>query len=429
MTRGRDFLGIRSFATRVDHLALGSILGLLLVSWVTLYSVTHVPVPEGFGAGLEVGRGIFARQLIWTGIGLLALYLGFWVPFRLLEATAYVQYVAVLALLIVVLLLPHRAEVERWIVIGPAQFQPSEFAKMAIIFALARYLAKLRGDVNQLRHLIPPVLLVLVPVVLILKQPNLGTALVFFAILIPMLFWRGLRLLHLALLTSPAIFFLLHLYLRTQHHGLWWPWAVCVAVLFGSTLLRRRYVLVSVVMLALNIGVHWLEPALWAQLKPYQQRRIVTFFQPELDVLGQGYHVAQSKIAVGSGGLLGKGFMEGTQKELAFLPERHTDFIFSVVGEEFGFLGALVVLGLFALLVARAISFASRARNDFVRYTAFGIAAYVLFQVTQNVGMTIGLFPVAGIPLPLVSYGGSSLVVTLFLIGVLLNLGARWREY
>lgn len=425
----RDVLGLRSFGQRVDHLALGAILGLLLVSMVTLYSVTHAPVPDGYDPALDVGQGVFARQLIWVGLGLVALYAGFWVPFRLLETTAYAQYVGILVLLVVVLLLPHKADVERWIVLGPLQFQPSEFAKVAIIFVLARYLASLRGDINQLRYLIPSFLIVLPPVVLILKQPNLGTALVFFAILVPMLFWRGLRLLHLALLASPGVFFLLHLYLRTQLGGIWWPWLACVLALFVVTLVRRRYLIENIAALALNLGVHWFEPFVWNHIKPYQQRRIVTFFEPELDMLGQGYHVAQSKIAVGSGGLFGKGFLAGTQKELAFLPERHTDFIFSVLGEEFGLFGALVVLALFAVLVLRGVSFASRARNDFVRYTAFGIAAYLLFQVMQNVGMTIGLFPVAGIPLPLVSYGGSSILVTLFLMGVLLNLGARWREY
>jgi rod shape determining protein RodA len=332
-------------------------------------------------------------------------------------------------LLTVVLMMPHRAGVERWIVLGPLQFQPSEFAKVAIIFVLARYLAHLRGDINRLRHLLPALAIVVPPVVLILKQPNLGTALVFFAILVPMLLWRGLRLHHIALLASPALLFVLHLWLRTQHGGIWWPWLVLVLVLFAVTLWRRLYLFENIVVFGFNLSVHWLEPFLWSQLHDYQQRRISTFFQPELDLLGQGYHVAQSKIAVGSGGILGKGFMEGTQKELAFLPERHTDFIFSVVGEEFGFLGAVLVLALFAALIVRGIAFASRARNPFVRSAAFGIVAYLLFQVMQNIGMTVGLFPVAGIPLPLVSYGGSSLLVTMFLLGVLLNLGARWREY
>jgi rod shape determining protein RodA len=317
---------------------------------------------------------------------------------------------------------------ERWIRLGPVQFQPSEFAKIAVVFVLARYLARSQGDGNRLRNLILPLCIVLPTVGLILRQPDLGTSLVFFAILGPLLYWRGLKLWHMLLLVSPGISFLLHLYFRTQHATLW-PWLVFVALVFGVTLWRRLYLLENICILVVNASVHVLEPMLWERLREYQQQRIVSFFDPSIDPMGQGYHVAQSKIAVGAGGFLGQGFMEGTQKELAFLPARHTDFIFSVVGEEFGFVGAALVVSLFALLVLRGIGFAARARNGFVRYAAFGITSYVMFQVTQNVGMTVGLLPVTGIPLPLVSYGGSSLLVTLFLMGVLLNLGARWREY
>lgn len=419
-------LGTRRFVERVDRTALAAILALLAISLVTLYSVTHVSSPSS--DFLVVGQGIFWRQIMWIVLGLGALYLGFWVPYRLLEASAWLQYGAALVLLLVVLFIGRGADVERWIRIGPFQFQPSEFAKVSIIFVLARYMAGSQGDGNRLRSLILPLLIVLLPVALILKQPDLGTALVFFAILVPMLFWRGLHPLHLLLLGSPAIGFLLHLYCRTQY-GQVWPWLVFVLGVFGLVLWQRVHTFENITIFLFNLGIHFLDPMLWARLRPYQQQRILSFFDPQVDQLGQGYHVAQSKIAVGAGGLLGRGFMEGTQKELAFLPARHTDFIFSVVGEEFGLVGGLLVLALFSILVLRGISFAARARNPFVRYASFGISSYILFHVIQNVGMTVGLIPVTGIPLPLVSYGGSSLLVTLFLLGVLLNLGTRWREY
>jgi rod shape determining protein RodA len=428
MNTSEGFLGARRFVGRVDRPALFAILGLLLLSSVTLYSVTHAPVTEGGNRALDVGQNVFLRQLAWIGIGLAALYLGYLVPYRLLEASAWLQYGTVLVLLGLVLVIGGASDVERWIRIGPFQFQPSEFAKIAVIFVLARYLAGFKGDINRLHNLVIPLLVVLPPVFLILHQPDLGTALVFFAILIPMLFWRGLRFLHIVLLGAPCISLLLHLYFRTQHQTVW-PWLVFVGLVFGLTLWQRRYLLENLLVFLFNVGVHWLEPMFWNRLRPYQQQRILSFFSPELDPLGHGYHVEQSKIAVGSGGFLGQGFMEGTQKELAFLPARHTDFIFSVVGEEFGFIGAVLALGLFAVLLFRGVAFAARARNPFVRHAAFGIVAYISFQVVQNVGMTIGLLPVTGIPLPLVSYGGSSLLVTLFLLGVLLNLGTRWREY
>jgi rod shape determining protein RodA len=201
-----DWMGAKRFLERVDPVALGAILGLLGLSLVILYSITHAPCAAEMQS-LQVSQGIFSRQVAWVTMGLLALYIGYWVPFRLLEATAWAQYGLVMILLTVVLMMPHRAGVERWIVLGPLQFQPSEFAKVAIIFVLARYLAHLRGDINRLRHLLPALAIVVPPVVLILKQPNLGTALVFFAILVPMLLWRGLRLHHIALLASPALLF------------------------------------------------------------------------------------------------------------------------------------------------------------------------------------------------------------------------------
>jgi rod shape determining protein RodA len=330
---------------------------------------------------------------------------------------------------VVVLSMPHRMGAERWIILGPLQFQPSEIGKAVVIFALAHWFARRAGDVNQIRNMIVPALLVLVPFVLVLRQPDLGTGLVFIAILVPMLFWAGLEPVHVVLLASPALNLVVHLWFRARGESSMWFWIAMMAVMAGVMVWRRRHWVENGILLALNAGIRFLESAVWERLHDYQRKRIETFFFPDLDRLGQGYHVAQSKIAVGSGGFLGKGFMEGTQKELAFLPARHTDFIFSVIGEEFGILGAFVVLALFGVLLARGITFAARARNPFARHAAFGIVAYIAFQMTQNIGMTVGLFPVAGIPLPLVSYGGSSLAMTLFLLGVLLNLGRSWKEY
>lgn len=429
MTTQSGILGVRRFLEHVDRPAFAAILGLLAVSVVTLYSITHAPVPESGNRALEVGTGVFTRQIVWIVIGLVALFVGFTIPYRVYEATVWFQYGLVLVLLVLVLSMPHRMGAERWIVLGPFQFQPSEIGKAVLIFALAHHFANRKGDVNHLRNLLLPMAIVLPPFLLILKQPDLGTGLVFVAITIPMLFWAGMHPLHVLLLASPGFNVVLHLYCRTRGWDPLWVWIGMLVLVAGIGLAWRRNRVETLLVLGLNLGVRFLESALWSRLHDYQQRRITTFFSPDLDRLGQGYHVAQSKIAVGSGGFLGKGFMAGTQKELAFLPARHTDFIFSVIGEEFGFVGALVVLGLFGVLLYRGLVFATRARNAFARFVAFGIVTYIAFQLMQNVGMTVGLFPVAGIPLPLVSYGGSSLAMTLFLMGVLLNLGYRWREY
>jgi cell division protein FtsW (lipid II flippase) len=237
---GDGVLGTRRFAERVDRPALLAILGLLGISLVTLYSVTHVPLRGDYHQVLVVGPGIFYRQIVWVLLGLGALYLGFWTPYRLLEASAWLQYGASFLLLVAVLLIGRGADVERWIHLGPIQFQPSEFAKVSLIFVLARYLAGRSGNGDRLSGLIVPGLIVLLPVALILKQPDLGTALVFLAILIPMLFWHGLKLGHIVLLGSPAVGFLMHLYLRTQEH-MWWPWLVFVLAVFVLTLLQRAY--------------------------------------------------------------------------------------------------------------------------------------------------------------------------------------------
>jgi len=429
VTRSSSPLGVRRFIETVDRPAIFAVLGLLLASLVTLYSVTHAPVPVHGDPSLEVGRGIFWRQIVWILVGLVTLLIGYSIPFRTLEESVWVQYGIVLVLLVVVLSMPHRMGAERWIILGPIQFQPSELAKAAMIFLLAHHFARRAGDVNDLRSLAVPFLLILPPIALVLKQPDLGTGLVFVAILVPMLFWAGLEPLHIVLLASPAVNLAVHLWFDTRNQsGLWFWIAMMVAMAAVSVWRRKRWV-ENIILLGMNAGARFLAAAVWHRLHDYQRKRIETFFSPDLDKLGQGYHVMQSKIAVGSGGVLGKGFMQGTQKELAFLPARHTDFIFSVIGEEFGFVGAIVILTLFGVLLARGITFAARARNPFARHAAFGIVAYLGFQMTQNIGMTVGLFPVAGIPLPLVSYGGSSLAMTLFLLGVLLNLGRSWREY
>ena len=427
MTTGT--IGPRNFVESLDRWAMGAIFGLVVVSLVTLYSVTHAPVPVGVSNALEVGTGIFWRQLVWLTIGGFAFAAGYAAPMRLIETTVWVQYGIVMVLLVLVLSMPHRAGAERWIILGPLQFQPSEPAKAAIIFLLARVLAQRERPVEGLRDLALPLAVVLPPFALILKQPDLGTGLVFVAITVPMLFWAGMRPLHVLLLASPVLSVVLHLYCRAREWNPLWAWIAAVVIVAALLVWRRRNRWESIAILGANLGVRLLESAIWSRLHDYQQKRITTFFSPDLDTLGQGYHVTQSKIAVGSGGVLGKGFLAGTQKELAFLPARHTDFIFSVIGEEFGLIGALLVLALFGVLLVRGLRYASRARNRFARYVAFGIVAYIAFQLMQNVGMTVGLFPVAGIPLPLVSYGGTSLLSTLFLLGVLLGIGRRWREY
>jgi rod shape determining protein RodA len=208
-----------------------------------------------------------------------------------------------------------------------------------------------------------------------------------------------------------------------------WPFGVFIVAIMVVAYLRRSRLVESMSLVVANLGVGLLLPLLWDDLKVYQQNRILNFLDPGADKLGAGWQVIQSKIAIGSGGLTGKGYLQGTQKALEFLPAKHTDFVFSVLGEELGFVGAFVVLLMFAVLIYKALLIAQKARSQFASAVCVGIASYFIIQVLVNVGMTVGMAPVTGIPLPLISYGGSSMLVTCFMVGFLLNCSVRWSEY
>lgn len=362
------------------------------------------------------------------GFGVIALLIGYATPFRYFEALAYVSYFFCLVLLVLVLFIGSGAA-ERWIEIGPVRIQPSEFAKIALLLVWGRVLTGQRGH-NRPSKILPVLGLLIVPFLLVLKQPDLGTAIVFFVMLLPVLYWRGVKG-HLVFYTlSPFVAGLLIIYgeeLGTTRNP--WPFGIYIVLIFVVAWIRRSNLQENILLVGANLGVGLFLPIVWGNLKAYQQRRLLNFLDPEVDKLSAGWQVFQSKIAIGSGGLTGKGYLEGTQKALEFLPAKHTDFIFSVLGEEMGFAGALFVLFLFAVLIYRALVIAAKAKSEFASTVCLGIAGYFFFQVVINVAMTVGMAPVTGIPLPFLSYGGSSLVVSCFFVGFLLNCSVRWYEY
>jgi rod shape determining protein RodA len=256
---------------------------------------------------------------------------------------------------------------------------------------------------------------------------------------LPVLYWRGIKGIHILYILTPLVTAFLVVYGDYSGQlaadgggkggGSAWPIGVFIVTIFVVAYLRRAHLAESVALVVANLGVALVTPLIWGDLKAYQQKRIIFFLEPGRDHLGSGWQVIQSKIAIGSGGLGGKGYLAGTQKALEFLPAKHTDFIFSVLGEELGFVGAAVVLFLFSVLIIRALGVAQKNKSEFASAVCAGIAAYLFLQVLVNVGMTTGMAPVTGIPLPFVSYGGSSLVVSCFLIGFLLNCSTRWYEY
>jgi rod shape determining protein RodA len=351
-----------------DWTLLGITLVLASIGILNLYSVT---------AKIEgPGTALYLKQIFWLLMGLTLMVTIAFIEYRFYSDFAYIVYSIALFLLIVVWgygIITSGAQ--RWVKIGPLSFQPSEFVKISLILALAKFFHRPpQRKGYSLKQLPFPFLLLFVPMVLILKQPDLGTAIILLLVFFSILIFVKIR----------------------------WSSLLTIGVAGAAAV-----------------------PLLWGFLKEYQRKRIITFFNPDLDPLGTGYHLIQSKIAFGSGGILGKGFMKGTQSKLGFLPEQQTDFIFSALGEEWGLIGSLFVIGLYFVLILWGLRIAVQARDRFGAILAFGVVAMLFWHIFINIGMVLGMMPVVGIPLPLLSYGGSFMVSALIGIGLLLNVSMR----
>ncbi len=333
-------------------------------------------------AGPESASGapIWLKQVYWLAVGLGVTAATVMINYKFFETTAFVIFGLTLCLLVLVLVAGRVvAGSQRWLSLGPLMLQPSEMAKMAIIIILARYFARREQSRGySIFHLILPFGYALLIAGLILKEPDLGTTVLILLIAGSMILYARVR---------PLSFLFL----------------------VGSTLAAV--------------------PLVWNFLKGYQKKRILAFLDPSRDPLGSAYHLIQSKIAVGSGQVWGKGFMAGTQSQLRFIPEKHTDFAFSVLAEEWGFVGVCVLFALLFLIVILGLNVARRTHDRFGEFLVVGVVAYIFWQVVINIGMVTGLLPVVGIPLPLVSYGGSSLVTTMFGVGLILNVSMRKFVY
>jgi len=403
---------------QLDKPLLGAVLALAAFGLATLYSAGQTEVPTFVAT-------IWHRQLIWLALGAVAGFLMFRTSPRMLEwATPFVYGIAVFLLALTLLFgtgAGTAAGSKSWIALGGLRLgQPAELAKLAVILMLARWLAGLREPPATLRDLIPPCVIAGVPCFLVVLQPDLGSAIVFIAILFCMLLWAGTKPSLMVLLASPAIG--LALAFSTVAWGVW------IAVLCGLLLWWRPYVWEGLAVVAANVAMGVFALPFWNKLAPYQQNRLLAFLNPEVDPRATGWHVIQSKVAVGSGGLFGKGFTLGTQKRLAFLPAQHTDFIFSVVGEELGFVGVVVALALFASLVFVLLRVARKATDPFSSLCVFGIAGMLFTHIIENVGMTINLMPITGIPLPFFSYGGSFLLACFVGVGIALRVAWESRQ-
>ncbi len=353
------------------------IIGIALIGLSAVYSATYTQ---------HGPSSLFTKQVIWVVIGIAVMFGALLPDYHTVGRYAYVLYaVSVVALILVALIGRTGMGAQRWLPLGPFQFQPSELAKLSIVLALARYYAEdPRSGKYDLRDLAVPAVMVVIPLVLVLKQPDLGTAL-------------------MLAFTSTLV---------TVLAGVRFRAVVAVAVI-GATIASLVFLVPPV------------RHKIWTSLKPYQQKRIKAFIDPASDPLGSGYHATQSKIAVGSGQTTGKGFRKGTQSQMAFLPERHTDFIFAVIAEERGFLGSSLLVILYVSLLLVGVEAAKSAKDKMGALMAGGIVSMLALYVCINIGMAVGLFPVVGVPLPLVSYGGTSVITTFLAIGLLLNIRSR----
>jgi rod shape determining protein RodA len=382
---------------------------------LTLYSAGQTDVPTH-------AAGVWYRQSIWSVIGLLGALLVYQISPRILEWMAPALYGVGIALLLVVLVVGTGAGTAEsshsWLSIGGHQIgQPSEFAKIATVLMLSRHLSGLKEAPRSLRDLLVPGLIVGVPFLLVLKQPDLGSALVFVGIMFALLFWAGTRPLLLFLIASPGISLLLGFSTVA--------WILWMIALFGVLAWYRPYILDSVLVYLANVVMGAIAIPIWSRLHPYQQNRLLTFLNPEVDPQKAGYHAIQSKVAIGSGGWFGTGYTEGPQKRLAFLPEQHTDFVFSVVGEELGFVGVTVALALFLVMFLTLVRIARRASDPFSSLTVFGILGLLFTHVFENVGMTVNVMPITGIPLPFFSYGGSFFLICCGCLGIVFRVAAE----
>ncbi len=388
----------------LDGILLAAVFGLMICGLVALYSTSQ----SGGGANF------FLSQARWIMLGTVVMLVFAYLPNRFFYELAYPIYIISILFLIMVLFWGSTTYgATRWLRIGGVGFQPSEFAKIATLLAVARYLSDERMEINRPKIFLIASGLIALPFLLVAKQPDLGTGLVFAVITLPIFFWVGLKTNYLILIVTPVIAF-------ATSFNIYLFIIVLAAIIYF--LYRIRFsILWGIGYLLLNISLWFVRSIFWNQLKDYQKKRITTFWNPEADPLGAGYQIIQSKVAIGSGGFFGKGFLDGSQTQLRFLPEQHTDFIFAVIGEEFGFVGVVIVLALFTWLLLRIIHLSNIFRNEFSSIVAIGVGTMLGFHTFVNIGMTIGLAPVTGLPLPFISYGGSALLTNLVMIGFLLN--------
>lgn len=395
---------------------------LIIIGLVAIYSATQGPVAQFLPEYIQIN---FAKQLVAFGIAVLIIVgIQFVAPRTFMEGS-YIFYGVCLILMVLTLFFGREINgAKSWLSVGPLNFQVSELMKVATVLAVAHYLTSQRNiSAENLRHALVAVILITIPAILVVLQNDAGTAIIFFALIPVMLFWSGLPYGVSLFIISPAIIG----YLTIIN----WYWGLAAAIIFAFAIffIQRRAWLTFASFVCSILIVIGIQLALTEVLKPHQRARIEAFTNPSFDPQGAGWNVIQAKTAIGSGGLYGKGFMEGTQTQLRFLPEQWTDFIFCVIGEEFGFIGASLVTLLFMALILKLLNNAGSHKHPFAQMVIVGVTTIFFIHFFINVGSATGLLPVIGVPLPFVSYGGSALITNTLMLAICLNLDFYKRQF
>jgi len=362
----------------------------------------------------------FLKQIYFFFPGFILCIIMFYLPKSIYHKYSYLAYGFIILAILVPFTGEKHAGTYRWIDLGPLGIQPSEFAKWIVVLVLARYLSDYNLDLNRFRTLIIPIIVVIVPTAIVIKQSDLGSSIIILSSLIPMIYWSRVNPYFIFLMIGPIISLL------TASHNIsftiWGISMIGILYVICPNLIRGVITYFSFLLFGL------FSPWIWSLLSPYQQKRILTLLNPELDPLGSAYQLIQSQTAIGSGGLFGKGWGNGTQTHLKFLPVQESDFMISVLGEEMGFGFIAVLFCLFALLIFQILKLASESNDRFSSLILIGLGTIILSHIFVNTAMAVGLIPVKGLPLPFISAGGSFLLSCFMMIGLILNMGVNTFE-
>ena len=381
---------------------------LLLLGLFSLLSITTLQS--------QAPPNAFSKQLFFLIPSFIMLFVMSVLSKRLIHKYIYVFYVLVVFAVLLPFLGDKVSGTYRWINFGlPFDIQPSEIAKWIIVLVLARYLSDHNLQMTHFSSNLFPLLIALIPTIIVLKQPDLGTAFVMMSSVLPMLYWIGARPFHLFMIVAPILSIL-----SAFNVSVFYFWAFFLAIIIY---LSKPKLIYGLGVYFGNIFLGLIFPLVWNSLRPYQQNRVLTYINPEIDPLGAGYHIIQSKTALGSGGLFGKGWGQGTQTHLKFLPVQESDFIVSAIGEELGFIFLLLMILLFFFFIYKILRLAINASDRFSGLILIGLASIFMAHVFINSAMASGLMPVKGLPLPFISYGGSFLVSSFMMVGMILNFG------